>query len=332
MIFERVVNRDLRAQETTKTQERIMKKVLLTTTALVMTAGYAAADISFSGTMQVALTDDNGAETSTVTDYQLTTGFDFNVSVSAETDNGITMSSTFDMGAGSLVDYNDDDEIEAQSPLAASDSPTVTLGYAGYTIKADANGIDNLWDADATDQDISLAGSVAGFDFTVASDFDDDSASYKVGYTMGDITITATGTNKEGNFNTSSRTESAAKLAVSYKVSDTLTLDASTNDTGLSTVTDNDNTLGLTYKMDAITLTYTSIDPQEANKDWGDEWDAKIAYSAGALTASFATDEADATTMIAEYDLGGGATFFAASHDKAGTASDMTTMGINFTF
>jgi outer membrane protein OmpU len=326
------VNRNLRAEETTKTQERIMKKVLLTTTALVMTAGYAAADISMSGTMQVALTDDNGAETAAVTDYQLTTGFDFNVAVSAETDNGITMSSTFDMGAGSLVDYNDDDEIEAQAPLAAGDSPTVTLGYAGYTIKADANGIDNLWDADATDQDISLAGSVAGFDFTVASDFDDDSASYKVGYTMGDITITATGTNKEGNYNTSSRTESAAKLAVSYKVSDTLTLDASTNDTGLSTVTDNDNTVGLTYKMDAITLTYTSIDPQEANKDWGDEWDAKIAYSAGALTASFATDEADATTMIAEYDLGGGATFFAASHDKAGTATDMTTMGINFTF
>jgi len=309
-----------------------MKKVLLTTTALVMTAGYAAADISMSGTMQVALTDDNGAETAAVTDYQLTTGFDFNVAVSAETDNGITMSSTFDMGAGSLVDYNDDDEIEAQAPLAAGDSPTVTLGYAGYTIKADANGIDNLWDADATDQDISLAGSVAGFDFTVASDFDDDSASYKVGYTMGDITITATGTNKEGNYNTSSRTESAAKLAVSYKVSDTLTLDASTNDTGLSTVTDNDNTVGLTYKMDAITLTYTSIDPQEANKDWGDEWDAKVSYSAGAMTASFATDEADATTMIAEYDLGGGATFFAASHDKAGTASDLTTMGINFTF
>jgi len=326
------VNRNLRAEETTKTQERIMKKVLLTTTALVMTAGYAAADISMSGTMQVALTDDNGAETAAVTDYQLTTGFDFNVAVSAETDNGITMSSTFDMGAGSLVDYNDDDEIEAQAPLAAGDSPTVTLGYAGYTIKADANGIDNLWDADATDQDISLAGSVGGFDFTVASDFDDDSASYKVGYTMGDITITATGTNKEGNYNTSSRTESAAKLAVSYKVSDTLTLDASTNDTGLSTVTDNDNTVGLTYKMDAITLTYTSIDPQEANKDWGDEWDAKIAYSAGALTASFATDEADATTMIAEYDLGGGATFFAASHDKAGTATDLTTMGINFTF
>jgi len=309
-----------------------MKKVLLTTTALVMTAGYAAADISMSGTMQVALTDDNGAETAAVTDYQLTTGFDFNVAVSAETDNGITMSSTFDMGAGSLVDYDDDDAIEAQAPLVAGDSPTVTLGYAGYTIKADANGIDNLWDADATDQDISLAGSVAGFDFTVASDFDDDSASYKVGYTMGDITITATGTNKEGNYNTSSRTESAAKLAVSYKVSDTLTLDASTNDTGLSTVTDNDNTVGLTYKMDAITLTYTSIDPQEANKDWGDEWDAKIAYSAGALTASFATDEADATTMIAEYDLGGGATFFAASHDKAGTSTDMTTMGINFTF
>ena len=94
------MTRDLRAEETTKTQERIMKKVLLTTTALVMTAGVAAADVSFSGTMQVAVTDDNGRYTTTgKTDYQLTTGFDFNVAVSAETDNGITMSSTFDMGA-----------------------------------------------------------------------------------------------------------------------------------------------------------------------------------------------------------------------------------------
>jgi hypothetical protein len=56
--------------------------------------------------------------------------------------------------------------------------------------------------------------------------------------------------------------------------------------------------------MDAITCTYTSIEPGWAQ--CGDEWDMKVSYAAGAMSASFNVDEADATTMIAEYDLGGG--------------------------
>ena len=51
---ERVVTRELRANETLKPRERIMKKVLLTTTALVMTAGVAAAEVSMSGKTQVS--------------------------------------------------------------------------------------------------------------------------------------------------------------------------------------------------------------------------------------------------------------------------------------
>ena len=54
-------------------------------------------------------------------------------------------------------------------------------------------------------------------------------------------------------------------------------------------------------------------------------------YATGAMSASIAVDEADATTMIANYDLGG-ATAFAAMHDKPGTADDLTTFGINFKF
>ena len=41
-------------------------------------------------------------------------------------------------------------------------------------------------------------------------------------------------------------------------------------------------------------------------------------------------DETDATTIILDYDLGGGASAFAAMHDKAGTADDLTTVGLNF--
>ena len=34
----------------------------------------------------------------------------------------------------------------------------------------------------------------------------------------------------------------------------------------------------------------------------------------------------------ADYALGGGASAFAAMHDKAGTADDLTTVGLNFAF
>ena len=50
------------------------------------------------------------------------------------------------------------------------------------------------------------------------------------------------------------------------------------------------------------------------------------------MTASYAIDEADASTLIGTYDLGGGTTLFAAAHDKKGEANDMTTVGINFKF
>ena len=38
-----------------------MKRILLTTTSLVLAAGVAQADVTFSGTTGVALIDDNGA-------------------------------------------------------------------------------------------------------------------------------------------------------------------------------------------------------------------------------------------------------------------------------
>ena len=330
-----------------------MKKVLLTTTALVMTAGVAAAEVSFSGTAQVAITDDNGKNNTTgaasagtvgtgvqngtlngvETGYVLTTGYDFNINMSAATDNGMTMSTGFDMGAGALVDYDDDDRVEAQS--AAIGTPELAIGYMGYTISAQQNGIDNLYDDDFVAQDVMIAGSLGGISFSAASDLEDNSSSMKLAYTMGDLTATYTQTNKEGN-NAAANAgtaghDAAQKIALSYKMGD-LTITASSDDKGVSTTNDNENKVGFSYKMDAITVSYTSIDPEETGKGMGDEWDAKIAYSAGAMSASYAVDEADATTLIGTYDLGGGATVFVASHDKANTADDMTTMGINFKF
>ena len=322
-----------------------MKKVLLTTTALVMTAGVAAAEVSFSGTAQVAFTDDNGkydaandigtavangsgAAGTTENGYVLTTGYDFDVSLSAAADNGLTMSTSFDMGSGMMVDYNDDDRVEGQGETIGG--AELTIGYAGYTISAEQNGVDNLYDGDFNGDDLGISGAMGGLTFAATTDMETDATSAKLGYTMGDLTATFTQTNKNGN-TAANADDDASKFAISYVMGD-LTFTASTDDKGISTTNDSENKVGVSYKMDAITVAYTSIDPEETGKGMGDEWDASISYSAGALSASYAVDEADATTMIATYDLGGGATVFVASHDKANTADDMNTIGVNFKF
>jgi hypothetical protein len=113
-----------------------------------------------------------------------------------------------------------------------------------------------------------------------------------------------------------------------------LTLKGSVEDESLASGGEDEQTVGFSYAMDALTIGYTAIKPGEvAGADaFGDEWDFSVKYSAGDLVASFAIDEADATTVIADYALGGGASAFAAMHDKAGTANDLTTVGLNFAF
>ena len=71
--------------------------------------------------------------------------------------------------------------------------------------------------------------------------------------------------------------------------------------------------------MDALTVGYTTIKPGSAGT-FGDEWDFSVAYAAGAVVHLSLLDETDATTIIVDYALGGGASAFAAMHDKAGTA------------
>jgi outer membrane protein OmpU len=305
-----------------------MKKVLLTTTALVMTAGVAAAEVSFSGTAGIAFIDDNGARdaatagtaaaTSYGADMFVESYYDMDVAVSGTADNGLTMSAGFDMGAGSKIDYDDDDALELQG-VDIGDAD-VAVSMSGWTLTVDQDGIDNLFDDDQQ-EDMSIAGSVGDLSVAYAADLENDTSSYKLGYTMGDLKLGLTGTDNDDAGG------DATGFSASYAMGG-LTLSVAVSDESVDT--EDDASVGFTYKMDAITLGYTTIRPGK-DADFGDEWDAKVSYSAGAMSASIAIDEADASTLIAEYDLGG-ATAFAAMHDKAGEANDLTAFGINFKF
>ena len=299
---------------------------------MVLAAGVAQADVSFSGTAGVALIDDNGASdakagstTSYGSDMFFESYYDFDITASAESDNGVSVSVGFDMGAGNKIDYNDDDVLEAQGNTVGD--ADVAVSYNGWTLTVDQNGIDNLFDDDQAD-DVKLSGSIAGWSVAFTSDQEASTSSYSLSGNVAGVALTLTGTNNDDNGG------SASKIAASYDMGNGLTLKGSVEDESLASGGEDEQTVGFSYAMDALTVSYTSIKPGEvAGADsFGDEWDFSVKYSAGAMVASFAIDEADATTIIADYALGGGASAFAAMHDKPGTASDLTTVGLNFAF
>jgi hypothetical protein len=290
---------------------------------LVLAAGVAQADVSFSGTAGVALIDDNGASDPTRVDMFFESYYDFDVTASAESDNGVSVSLGFDIGGGNKIDYNDDDVLEAQG--AAATDADVAVSYAGWTLTVDQAGIDNLFDDDFDSQDVSIAGSIAGWSVAMTSDQEGSTSSYSVGGNVAGVALTFTGTD------VAAAGGDATKIAASYAMGD-LTLSASVQDE--DGVAEDEGKIGFSYAMDAITVGYTAIKPGDVAgaDEYGDEWDFSVKYSAGPMVASFAIDEADATTIIADYALGGGASAFAAMHDKAGTATDLTTVGLNFAF
>jgi outer membrane protein OmpU len=308
------------------TRGKNMKRILLTTTSLVLAAGVAQADVTFSGAAGVAMIDDNGASDATRTGMFFESYYDFDITASAESDNGVAVSVGFDMGAGNKIDYNDDDELEAQgNSIGDAD---VAVSYAGWTLTVDHAGIDNLFDDTDGAQDVKLSGSIAGWSVAVTSDESASTSSYSLSGNVAGVALTLTGTDNDDNGG------DASKIAASYAMGNGLTLKASVEDESLASGAEDESTIGFSYAMDAITVGYTAIKPGTVagSDSYGDEWDFSVKYTTGAMVASFAIDEADATTVIADYALGGGASAFAAMHDKAGTASDLTTVGLNFAF
>jgi outer membrane protein OmpU len=288
-----------------------MKNVLFATTALVLTAGVASAEVTFSGTGQVSVSSTAGA------DYEANTHLDLNVAISGATDNGMTFSTSVGYDAGRQADYNDDYELDAAETNSTS-APEVAIGYNGVTLTVQQDGVDNLFD-DAAAQDLGVAGSASGVDYAFTTDLNGGDYSYKLGYTMGDLSATLTGTNDKDVKGP------ASKVAVSYVVAGA-TLSASVqNEDGSA---EDDATVGVSYSMGAASVSYTAIRPGSKG-DFGDEWDAKISYTAGAVSAYITMDEADTTHLVAEYDLGGATAFVSSTN---ATAGDFTAVGINFAF
>ena len=282
-------------------------------------------------------------------DMQAYSGYDFNVSASAASDNGMTFAFGFDMGAGHIADQDDDRAMDAQGGTIAADE--VTIGYNGYTIKIGDDLVDDLYD-DTQNGDVSLGGSFGDLTFNIVTDLDKGVAanpgtyvaetdgttaatwtaasaavwnptSYSIGYAMGDMSFAMSGTDHDDYGN------AAAKYSLTYKVLPSLSATLSSDNVG--TYKDIGK-LSATYTLsDAMSITASVKDDKDhalnTNTGGKQSQDMSIAYSAGALSATIASDESSNWWVNAKYDLGGGATAFT-TFDH----TEFLVAGVNFKF
>ena len=276
-----------------------MKKVLLATSALTLSAGFASADVSMSGTGGAGVFGADGA------DLSVYSGVDLGFSLSGASDSGMTFSASLDMGGGQTLDTGDF-ELDTQD-MGTDDNVSVAIGVAGLTITLSQDGVDDLYDDDIAG-DIGISGAMGDLTYSVVTGLEDaDPTSLSIGYSAGAISGSVA-TSDEGD---------ASTVTVSYAMGDiTISAESDTDRAGADT--------------SSVTVTYAMADGMSVSLENSEDVNTLgISYSSGAVSvaveADDATDESWEATMA--YDLGGGATF------NLGTNDDETTFaGVGFSF
>ena len=288
-----------------------MKKVLFATTALIATAGVAAADVTLSGAANATLID-TGA---TGSDTYLQTAVELDVTFSGESDNGLAFGATMDLddtdnaAAGTVGDP----EVFISGAFgrlnfgaishAADGIGLADVGENGIGVDDEIEGLRN-----GTEADVSYAYSVNGLSLTlstvvgVAATAEDAEGDWglHLGYTMGGLTI------EVGHADDDSTGDTATALELGYKAGD-LAIGAMvvSQDLNAAGLRDRDGYgLSASYTVDALTLTgvYASVDGATVGAASQDDFGVGFAYSlGGGVTVAGGVGEVN---KIDRWDLG----------------------------
>ena len=289
-----------------------MKKVLLSTTALVFAAGVASAEMSMSGSAEIVY-GNFGTGTEAVADTKYSAGTDVDITMSGG--NGdISYSATIEL----------DESGVAQGPVS------MTMG--GLSITYDADGLSDLTveGADGEDDDVAdlkIAYSMGALSASVATNEDNGDSVTTLGYAADDMSASVTLTD-EGGVNTT-------EFAVSYTTG-AYTLGANAddaNDWDISVGYDLGGGTSVTFasgaddvsKVTAVTTVGAialSIG-QEFGED--DETELSATYSQGGMSFGITSDSGQAgkygdeaeQVITLGYDLGGGAALAAKATDQS---------------
>ena len=269
-----------------------MKKVLLATTILGMTAGFAAADIAFKGTATAGFGSVNGAAFDSYTSFKL------GVAATAESDAGISFGASFSATSGTTFDFDGEDSaFDAED--GAFEEPTVFVSGDFGKVAFSIDNFDNYYDDDNTGltdsdgadgaHDVEYTLSISDFSVGVRADIDSGGTSATLGYSAGAVALGA-------NFDDSD----------AWDVSVEGTFDAIT--AGLTVDSDEIATLSLDYSANGVSL--------GLEVDTSDAYTLSAGYEANGLSIEASTDEESVWEVTAGYDLGNGLAVEAGMHES----------------
>ena len=247
-----------------------MKKVLFASTALVLTAGVAAADVTISGSANMGLYYSEAAGDTVVKNE-----IDIDVKGTGETDGGISF--------GASVDLDADSNNSAHTTGGGASDPEVFISYEGLTLTVgdigEANDVGGI-------SDVGFDG--LGVDDVVDALRENGSDDVRIDYSFGDIAVAASVDSANDEFAVSvSGSVDAFTFAVGYRDG--------------TTVDDTNLTVGYSAGAFAVNATY-------AESGSTDGYGIDVSYTSGDVTVTAAYAESgtnDAYGIGIAYDLGG---------------------------
>lgn len=306
-----------------------MKKILFATTALVATAGVAAADVSVSGRAGFGVIHTKAGAAPAVTN--LINNFDLYFTGSTETDGGVSLSATVEMeGMGGAVSaFASGNAILGNNNYAKSTpvAPTTVFAASAGALSFTFGNTDGAFDRSMTEVH-RIAG--IGYENWAMDSFIDNNDGGNIArfeYAAGGVTASLS----------YAGLDQSTGIGVKY-----------TGDLGAANVT-----VGAAYENQAgPNNEYWGISGRAAfgafsvgagyadgttGAPFNDTWNISAGYSAnGVMIAAMYGDSGTANTemwnLMGTYDLGGGASVFAQYGERQSGTNKIASMGVAFSF
>jgi outer membrane protein OmpU len=277
-----------------------MKNLLIATTALVATAGVAAADVSLSGAANFGVINTGGAA-----DTVMYNNVSVTAAMSGETDGGLTFGASLTMRSGDDVDL-DVGDITNGGALGATSLGNIYVSGDFGKLTFDANGIDNAHNDDFS-HDVMYTGTFGALAVTATANVeggvtaDGEDYSLKLVYAANGLTLTGA-TDDGGEYD----------VTAAYAINDMLTASVNFDSNGGTVAGDDETIVKVAYANEGITAALSIKDGVVGN-----EWAVALGYAANGMAVNLAVDDGGSEDLSASYDLGGGMSVLAGANEGA---------------
>ena len=295
-----------------------MKKLLLASTALVASAGFAMADghagISMSGTAKAGIAKSSSTAAAADNDGELHVynQADIHFTMSGASDNGLEFGTSIGLDVGNDFDTGDFEFDGVED--GDGDGAAVWISSGGFKITFDDSDIDDLHDDDNT-HDMQIDYTAGDLSFSMTHDLDGDGGdsenSFSIGYSAGDLSLGVNG--NDG----STAADGGMEITVGYAVGDIdLSLSHDMPEGGADDVTE----IGVSASLGGLDVSVSA--------DTADDWDVSIGADVGGVSLSVSTNESDEWEIVGTMDAGGGLSL----HAGADGANDAMFLGAAMSF